>query len=107
MRVAGLGQPLADGLNALVALVGDVGDFSRGRFQVADPPLGVPGRGLQVALGRGVVADQDALDQLVLGGLDLDDRRGEVLVGRRSNLGCGVAARRTRPLSRQLGRMIA
>ena len=76
MRVPGLGQPLADGLDALVPLVGDVGHLGRGGFQMADSPLGVAVGGLQVVLGRGVVADQDALDEFVLGRLDLDDRRG-------------------------------
>ena len=49
----------------------------------AGSPLGVAGRGPQVVLGGAVVADEDALDELVLGRLDLDDRRGQVLVGGR------------------------
>ena len=83
MGVAGLGEALANGLDALVALVGDVGDLGRGGFEVAAPARLVGDGRFQVSLCGGVVAQQDAFDQLVLGGLDRDDGRGEVLVGGR------------------------
>ena len=85
VRVARLLEALAYGLDPFVSLVGDVGDLGRGSFEMRLPLGRVVHRTAEVSLGGLVVADQDALNQVVLGGLDLDDRGREMLVSDRDH----------------------
>lgn len=97
VRVARLLEALAYGLDPFVSLVGDVGDLGRGSFEMRLPLGRVVHRTAEASLGGLVVADQDALNQVVLGGLDLDDRGREMLVSDRDHfVGRGRLRRRLR-----------
>ncbi len=85
VRMARLLEALAYGLDSLVSLVGDVGDLGRGSFEMRLPLGGVIHRTAEASLGGLVVTNQDALDQVVLGGLDLDDRGRQMLVSDRGH----------------------
>ena len=93
--MSGLGQPLANRLNRLIPLIGNVGNFLGRRLQTCGPVRGVVLGRSELIVGELAIIIEDLADQSVLGFTNGNDCRRQAFIGRRAGVAAAVLSRRS------------